>query len=149
MSRLTIHHSECRQRYPVCASDLNSYDIMHGGRLLTLCDEIGYLAARTHAGSDCLTRAVHEAQFHRAAHAGETLALRARVGLTGRSSLWTHIEVHADQTGSLIMDAVFVFVAIVGEHRSRPVPTIHAESYDELQLQQRLEQLHTRILPHR
>jgi len=87
MAHATIQDSICHQHYTVEASDLNHYGIMHGGRLLTLCDETGYLSARRHAGGNCLTRAVHQARFQHPAHVGEQLILQAVVGLTGHSSL--------------------------------------------------------------
>jgi len=114
---------------------------MHGGRLLTLCDEVGYVAARKHAGGDCLTRAVHQAQFHHAIQEGEQLTFRARVGLTGHSSLWVFIEVLSIKGNRCMMDAVFVYAAIDEHRHVRQVPAIDAETNEERQLQDRLKSM--------
>jgi len=114
---------------------------MHGGRLLTLCDEVGYIAARKHAEGDCLTRSVHQAQFHHAIQAGEEITFHARVGFTGHSSLWVFIEIINTKDGRRMMDAVFVYVAIDENRHVRQVPVIHADSDEEKQLQSRLKKM--------
>jgi len=136
-----MQHSEFHYAYTMTASDLNRYGIMHGGRLLTLCDEVGYVAARKHAGGDCLTRAVHQAQFHHAIQLGEQLTFRARVGLTGHSSLWVLIEAISIKDGRCMMDAVFVYVAIDEHRHVRQVSVIDAQTDEEKQLQARLRSM--------
>jgi len=141
MDVLTIQHSEFQHNYTVTAPDLNRYGMMHGGRLLHLCDEAGYASARKHANGDCLTRAVHQAQFHHAVQAGERLAFRARVGLVGHSSLWVFIEVINARGDRCVMDAVFVYVAVDESRTVRQVSSIHADTDEEQQLQARLKSL--------
>jgi len=141
MIHATIQDSEFYHAYKMTISDLNRYGVMHGGRLLTLCDEVGYIAARKHAGGDCLTRAVHQAQFHHAIQEGEEITFRARVGLTGHSSLWVFIEVINPKNGHCMMDAVFVYAAIDENWHVRQVPAIHADTDEEQQLQARLKSL--------
>ncbi len=114
---------------------------MHGGRLLTLCDEVGYIAAHKHAGGDCLTRAVHHAQFHHAIEQEQEIRFRARVGLTGHSSLWVFIEVINPKDGQGMMDAVFVYAAIDENWHVRQVAAINADTDEEKQLQGRLKSL--------
>ncbi len=141
MMHASIQHSEFYHAYKVTTADLNRYGIMHGGRLLTLCDEVGYIAARKHADGDCLTRAVHQAQFHHAVQAGDEITFHARVGLTGHSSLWVFVEIINTKDGRHIMDAVFVYVAIDESLHVRQVPAIHAETDEEKQLQSRLKRI--------
>ncbi len=141
MIHTTIQDSEFHHAYQVVASDLNRYGILHGGRLLTLCDESGYVAARKHANVDCLTRAVHQARFHHAIQEGENITFHARVGLVGHSSLWVLIEVSKGGSGRCAMDAVFVYAAIDENMHTRQVPAIDAETDEEKQLQARLKRL--------
>jgi len=140
-----MQHSEFHYAYTMTASDLNRYGIMHGGRLLTLCDEVGYVAAHKHAAGDCLTRAVHQAQFHHAIEAGEQLGFRARVGLTGYSSLWVLIEAISSRDGRCMMDAVFVYAAIDAHRHVRPVAAVRAETDEEQQLQARLRRMKEQV----
>ncbi len=87
MHRQTMQQSRFTRTYTVSDMDLNHYGTMHGGRLLTLCDETAYCAAKKLTHHICLTRAVHRAQFQRAIHQGEEITLSAIVGLTGKTSL--------------------------------------------------------------
>jgi len=141
MKYTTIQQSEFLHTYRVTTSDMNRYNIMHGGRLLNLCDEAGYMAARKHGHCDCLTRAVHQARFHQAIACKEKLSLRARVGLTGHSSLWVWIEVLRADHGQVMMDAVFVYAAIDNHRQLQRVPPIQAVSDEEKQLQTRLTRM--------
>ena len=141
MIRTAIRDSAFRHAYQVTASDLNRYGMMHGGRLLTLCDEAGYCSAHHHADCDCLTRAVHQARFHHAIKEGECLSLRARVGLTGYSSLWVFIEVIRVKDDRCMMDAVFVYAAIDEKRKAIQVPAIDADSDEEKLLQARLKRM--------
>ena len=145
MAYATIQHSEFSYAYKVVASDLNQYGIMHGGRLLTLCDEVGYVSACKHDNHGCLTRAVHQARFHRAVHQGDILMLRARVGLTGHSSLWVFVEVISGEDDQCIMDAVFVFAAIDENRKTRYVPAVRAESDAEKELQASLKRMRDQV----
>ncbi len=145
MNRATIRDSEFHYAYTMTASDLNRYGIMHGGRLLTLCDEVGYVAARKHAAGDCLTRAVHQAQFHHAIEEGTQLTFRARVGLTGYSSLWVLIEAISTRDGRCMMDAVFVYAAIDEHRHVRAVAGLRAETDAEQQLQARLRRMREQV----
>ncbi len=145
MAHATIQHSEFSHAYKVVESDLNQYGIMHGGRLLTLCDEVGYISARKHDNHDCLTRAVHQARFHRAVQQGDNITLRARVGLTGHSSLWVFVEVISGGDTQCIMDAVFVFAGIDEHLKIRHVPAVRAENDAEKELQARLKRMRDQV----
>jgi len=145
MGHITIQQSEYHHPYRVLASDLNRYGFMHGGRLLMVCDEVAYIAARNHANGDCLTRAVYQARFHHAIQEGEKLTVRARVGLTGTSSLWVYVEVESGGDKQCRMDAVFVFVAIDASWHPRHVPAVHAGNDAEKQLQARLKYMREQV----
>lgn len=126
--------------YTVKAADLNHYGIMHGGRLLTLADETGYLAAHGHAGWDCLTLGVNRARFYQPAHDGDVLTFSAQVALTGNTSLWVPVsaDLHAHQ---LVMEAVIIFVAVDQNMQPSPVPQVEAGTDAEQQLQFRMRKL--------
>ncbi len=146
MAYATIQNSEFHYTYTVIASDLNAYGLMHGGRLLTLCDEAGYVSARNHAAGSCLTRAVHQACFHHAAREGEKINIFSRVGLTGHSSLWVPVEVTSSEDGLCIMDAVFVFAAIDQHFKTRQVAAIRAMNDEEKRLQIRMESMRSAVV---
>jgi len=144
MKQHNIQHSRVEQHYKVRSEDLNGYGILHGGRLLTLCDEIAYLSASRHAGCDCLTRAVHRARFHAAVMPDETIIITAATGLTGNSSIWVQVDVYNSKREA-VMDGVFVFAAINSHKKPVRVVSVIAESEDDQQLQRNLQQLKDKL----
>lgn len=138
MSSLLTGQADFSHTYTVLNEDLNGYGIMHGGRMLTLCDEVSYVAAKRHAGCDCLTRAVHRARFHQAAKLGETIQIHAKVGLTGNTSLWVAVKIAASGRDKPIMDAVFVFAAVDEQRRPKPITKLIPHSAEDQELYQKL-----------
>jgi len=140
MQAVNINDTRVRKTYTVKADDLNGYGLLHGGRLLTLADEIGFLAAYGCCHCDCLTVAVHRARFHRPAKSGDALQLEARVALTGSSSLWTNVEI-SNASATCIMDAVVVYAAVDKHRHPQRIGRVRAETADEIALQQRMRRL--------
>lgn len=141
-----MHASQVSRTYTVNDEDLNQYGIMHGGRLLTLADEIGYLAAYKHAVLPCLTLGVHRTRFHRPAHRDQALELHARVVLTGKSSLWTTVEIRTADADSLIMEAVFVYAAIDEQRQPQAVAAVEAYTEEEKAMQSLVKRLRQQVL---
>jgi len=134
-----------RHTYTVTAADLNHYGIIHGGRLLTLCDEAGYVSAHRHTNSICLTRAVHQARFHHGAREGEKLIISAMVGLTGHSSIWVPVYVTSTMDDQPVMDAIFVYVAVDDHQTLQHIPPATACSKEERLTQKMLEGLRNQL----
>ena len=134
----TLHHGTVEK------SDLNGYGLMHGGRLLTLCDEVGYLAAKKHSGLDCLTRAAHDIHFIAAMREGDGYSVEAEVVLAGKTTLWVDCRVLHD--GKSVMNAVFVYIAVDAAFRSIPVPEVVAVSEEEKAQQARMIRLRDRVM---
>lgn len=144
MTEKTIGNSATIHKGVVQQSDLNGYGLMHGGRLLTLCDEVGYLAAMKHCECDCLTRAAHEVIFDAFMREGDIYSVEARVVLTGSTTLWVQCRVLHEQ--KKVMSAVFVYIAVDKELHSIPVPEIFSASDEEKAEQQRMEALRNRVM---
>lgn len=142
---IPMRQSLSRRLYTVEAADLNAYGIMHGGRLLTVADESAYVSALRHAGSICLTRAVHRASFHHPVQLGEVIELVSQVAWVGNSSLWVPIRVVPQDRERVLMEAVFVFVALDARGRGRSVAGVEAESEEEKVLQQNIAELHGQV----
>jgi len=141
-----IQHADIVHPYTVNKDDLNGYGIMHGGRMLTLCDEVSYVAAHQHANAICLTRAVHQARFHRGVALGSVLEIHAKVGLVGSTSLWVPVEIRSLGEADAAMDAVFVFAAITDDQRPQRVPALPLRSKEDRQLHAMLERMRNQAL---
>ncbi|OIO68624.1 MAG: hypothetical protein AUJ58_08290 [Zetaproteobacteria bacterium CG1_02_55_237] len=144
MSAISIEDSLLATEYTVRQSDLNGYKLLHGGRLLTLADEIGFLAAHRFCGHDCLTVAVHRARFHRPARLNDSINLKSQVALTGRSSMWVSVTV-TNSKGEPLMDAVVVYAAVDDQHRPVRVSPIQGMSEAGQTLQDHMQQLKTSV----
>ncbi len=135
--------------YRIAAADLNGWGVMHGGRLMTLADEAGFRAAFAHARRPALTRAAHDIGFHRQARAGELLHIEARLAGTGRTSLWTLVEIR-NEARALVMDGVFVFVALDARGKPAAVPPLApAQDARERAIRQRIRLLREQIAARR
>ncbi|MDX8401077.1 MAG: acyl-CoA thioesterase [Mariprofundaceae bacterium] len=136
--------SRWRSRHRVTHADLNGWGVMHGGRLLTLADEAGFRAAFAHACRPCLTRAVHATAFHAPAREHTWLRIESVLAVTGRTSLWTWVEIEDEADGRRVMDGCFVFVALDARGRPAAVPPVHAENAAERALQARVARIRER-----
>jgi len=130
--------------YIVEKGDLNIYGLLHGGRLLTLADEIGFLAAHGFCTYDTLTVAVHNARFHRPSSLGDMIHMEAKVALTGKSSLWVPIHT-LDSNKQMLMDAIIVYTAVDSMLRPVAVSPVDAKTPDEKALQKNMKALKDRL----
>ncbi len=136
-----MRDSFIRYDYCVRGADLNHYGIMHGGRLLTLSDEVGFLAAHKHAGMDCLTQGVHQALFYQPARLGQNLVFEAQVAWVGNTSMWVPVRVYNQQDGDTVMEVIMVFVAVDENMRPRHAPPVRPGSESEQRLHDRIQRL--------
>jgi len=134
MRQTSISDTAIRKDYTVLAGDLNGYGFIHGGRLLMLADEAGFLAAHGFCKTDCLTVAVHQARFHHPAYKDEHLILQAQVAFTGKTSLWVPVSILAADK-QLIMESIIVYTAVDAQRSPVRVPNIKANNAAEHQLQ--------------
>ena len=143
MQQKTISATCTEYNSNVDEKDLNGYGLMHGGRLLTLCDEIGYQAARKHTDYDCLTRAAHDVNFLSMMIKDDPFSVQAKVILTGRTTLWVSCSVKSIER--TVMRAVFVYIAVDKRFKPLPVATIHAESNREIEAQAAMQKLMVQV----
>jgi len=130
----SISETAIHKDYTVLTNDLNGYGFMHGGRLLMLADEAGFLAAHGFCKTDCLTVAVHQTRFYRPAYKGNHLILQARVAFTGKTSLWVPVSI-STENGQLVMKATVVYVAVDAQRIPTGIPAVTASNGPEKQLQ--------------
>jgi len=128
----------------VAKEDLNGHGIMHGGRLMTICDEVGYLAACKHCSCHGLTRAAHRLRFHAPMNEGDPFSVETQVTMTTRTTMWVNCTITSH--GKQIMDAVFVYVAIDNNLRPVEVPGLFAKTDGEKKMMQETECLYSAVM---
>jgi len=124
--------------------DLNHYGSIHGGRLFTMADEVGFLAAHGHTGSKCVTVAAHQAHFSRPLPLETKLIVSAYVALVGHSSIWVDVQINAIDEGAFLpaMQVVIVYVSVDDNNKPIRATKVLAVSDEEKMMWQRMERLH-------
>lgn len=106
--------------------DTNSNGDIFGGWLLSQMDLAGAIAAREIAKGRVTTVAVGSMAFLRPVPVGSTVSCYCEILDVGRSSIKTIVEVWVKQydrnAQQKVTEGEFVYVAIDGAGRTRPVP---------------------------
>ena len=126
MAREFQHHMVVRQEH------LNQYGSLFGGRLLSVIDELAFIAcSRTYPGLNFVTRAVQDAEFTAPARLGDVLEFNFGVEKVGRTSVQVGVEtfVYGGRTGgrSKTFDGTVVMVCVDSDGAAVPVPEAAGE----------------------
>lgn len=112
--------------------DLNLNGNIFGGWILAQMDMAGGITASRRARGPVATIAVEGMKFHRPVNVGDLVSCYAEVEKVGRSSIHVKIEVCVDRRGVerdfTVTEGTFIFVAIDGEGRPRPVDSATVEA---------------------
>src|SRR3954468_5374044 len=111
---------------------------IHGGEIMKLADSTAGAVAARHSGGPAVTAAMDDMAFLEPVHVGDIVRTFAQVNWAGRSSMEIGVRVEAQPwndpstTSVHVASAYFVFVAIDGAGRPRPVPGLVPETPDEV-----------------
>src|SRR5512138_3466473 len=95
---MTLESTERREitlRFMAEPGDVNFGGKVHGGAVMKWIDQAGYACATGWAGVYCVTAYVGGIQFERPIAIGQLVEVRARVVLTGSSSIHVAVDVLA------------------------------------------------------
>jgi acyl-CoA hydrolase len=116
--------------------DTNMMNVVHGGVLFTLAGNAAYAAASSHAGYDCMAKAIDRFTLQRPVLTGDLVTFRATVNYVGRSSMEVGVRVSRKNTKTgetgHVTSIYFMMVAIDETGESVPVPPLIMETEDEL-----------------
>ena len=116
------HHMVVRQEH------LNQYGNLFGGRVLSVIDELAFVAcARTYPENNFVTRAVEDAAFIAPAVLGDLLEFNFGIERVGRTSVRVRVEmiICNGKTGgkSKSFDGCVIMVCVDSEGNATPIPT--------------------------
>ena len=127
-SRVTLSHMMGPQ-------DANSLGNVHGGIIMKLADEAGGLVAVRPAQTPSVTVAVDSMTFMHPIYIGNFVQFNAELTYVGRTSMEVRVEVIRENplTGEKILSntAYYVYVALDGEGRPKPIPPLLYETDEE------------------
>ena len=107
-------------------ADTNANGDIFGGWVLSRMDQAGGVAAVERAQGRVVTVALDAMTFIRPVRVGDVLCVYTEILSVGRTSMKLHVEAWAQRfrthTMEKVTTAIFTFVAIDDEGRTRPVP---------------------------
>ena len=118
-------------------ANLNGYFRLFGGQLMSWMDIVAAVTARRHSGKNVTTASVRNLDFHKAAHANNTIYLTGEIVYVGRTSMEVRVCAYVEELGArrdLINEARFVMVALDENERPSEVPGLILETEEQRRL---------------
>lgn len=112
-------------------ANLNGYNRLFGGKLMSWMDVVAAVAARRHSGRNVTTVCVDGLEFRAPAHANDTLVLTAHLCYVGRTSMDVCVNVYIEELSGLkrlINTAHFIMVALDESENPAEVPDLYLET---------------------
>ena len=117
-------------------ANLNGYNRLFGGKLMSWMDIVAAVAARRHSGRNVTTVCVDGLEFRAPAYANDTLMLTAHLCYVGRTSMDVCVNVYVEALSGerrLINTAHFVMVALDENEKPAEVPGLLLETEQQKQ----------------
>jgi len=108
-------------------ANLNGYNRLFGGQLMSWMDITAAVAARRHSGRNVTTVKVEALEFRAPAHANDTLVLTAGLVSVGNSSMRVKVDAYVeglDGSYKHINEAYFIMVALDDNEKPTTVPLL-------------------------
>jgi acyl-CoA hydrolase len=116
-------------------NDANTLGTLFGGKVMSLVDLAGSLAAVRHARGPVVTASVDYMTFLHPIHIGQLVILRSQVNRVFRTSMEVGVKVFVEDLRTRDVrhtsSAYLTFVAIDKEGNRVPIPPVIPESEDE------------------
>ncbi len=111
--------------------NLNGYNRLFGGKLMSWMDVVAGVVARRHSERNVTTVRVEDLEFRAPAHANDTLVITGHITHAGRTSMEVCVHVYVEALSGerkLINRAHFIMVALDEHERPTEVPGLLLET---------------------
>lgn len=133
-SMKTVSESATTQVQILTQANLNGYQRLFGGQLMSWMDIVAAVTARRHSGKNVTTACVDKLEFHKPAHANDTLVITGEIVYVGRTSMEVRVRAYVEElNGSkdLTNEARFIMVALDENEKPTPVPGLLLENAEQ------------------
>ena len=130
----TVSESATTQVQILTQANLNGYQRLFGGQLMSWMDIVAAVTARRHTGKNVTTACVDNLEFHKPAHANDTLVITGEIVYVGRTSMEVRVRAYVEElNGSkdLTNEARFIMVALDENEKPTPVPGLLLETAEQ------------------
>ncbi len=131
-----VKDSISQQVHVLTMSNLNGYNRLFGGQLLSWIDEVAAVVARRHSNCNVTTAAIDMLKFKKAAYANETVVLRGKITYTGNTSMEIEVKTYVEKLEGekvLINEAYVIMVALDENEKPTKVPSLILETDEDKQ----------------
>ncbi len=133
----TVKQSQVETRDIVHPSDVNAYNFVFGGHMMSLLDKAACIAAYTHAKRRVTTISIDNVRFFKPATIGTILTIKASVNRVFNTSLEVGLKVvgvhpQVSWQPEVICHAYMTFVALDENGKPTAIPSIIPETEDEI-----------------
>lgn len=115
--------------------DINAFDTLFGGNLMSMVDDIASVSASRHSQRNCVTASTDNVSFYAPIHLNDSVCLQSYVCYTGRTSMEIFIKVVKENMMTsereLAATAFMTFVAIGEDGKPTEVPTVEPVTEDQ------------------
>ena len=129
-----VSQSATTQVQILTQANMNGYQRLFGGQLMSWMDIVAGVTARRHSGRNVTTACVDKLEFHKPAHANDTLVITGEIVYVGRTSMEVRVRAYVEQlNGSkeLTNEARFIMVALDENEKPTPVPGLLLENAEQ------------------
>ena len=129
-----VKYSFTEQVHILTQANLNGYNRLFGGKLMSWMDIVAAVVARRHSGRNVTTAVVDMLEFKAPAYANDTLIITGKVTFVGNTSMEVQVCVYVEELTrerKLINTAYFVMVALDNSENPVKVPKLILETEEE------------------
>jgi len=129
-----VKDSCSQQVHVLTMSNLNGYNRLFGGQLLSWIDEVAAVVARRHSNANVTTASIDMLKFKKAAYANETVVLRGKITYTGNTSMEIEVKTYVEKLSGekvLINEAYVIMVALDENEKPTKVPSLILETDED------------------
>lgn len=131
-----VKDSYTEQVHVLTMSNLNGYNRLFGGQLMSWIDEVAAVVARRHSGQNVTTASIDTLVFKKPAHANDTVIINGKITYAGNTSMEIDVKTYVEKLNGeqvLINEAFVTMVALDENERPTKIPALILENDEERQ----------------